>query len=156
MSVQFPQFKSDAKNQSCTDYVQMLTAMDVKFFQYEKLLKYATFPDLSGQAPSMGNEDLGRDHREVKDFFDWLDKRGVNEVMTLTVEDHLHCPHDDEDVAKCVNNFRVRVLKWRKLDIYLTNLRKDVIEELHLWSSGNQSVHDQWLGQIPEFKQVRC
>ncbi|OPB38162.1 hypothetical protein A0O28_0012660 [Trichoderma guizhouense] len=155
MSVHFPQFKSDAKNQSCTDYVQVLKGMDAEFFQYEKLLKYVTFPDLSGQAPFMGNEDLKQDHREVKDVFDWLKKRGVEEVMSLTVEDHLHCPHDDEDVAKCVNNFRVGVLKWKKLDIYLTNLRKDAIEELHLWSSGNQSVHDQWLGQIPKFKQLK-
>ncbi|KAK4081591.1 uncharacterized protein Triagg1_2332 [Trichoderma aggressivum f. europaeum] len=153
MSVQFPQFKSDAKNQSCTDYVQVLKGMDAEFFQYEKLLKYVSFPDLSGQAPFMGIEDLKQDHREVKDVFDWLKKRGVEEVMSLTVEDHLHCPHRDEDVAKCVNNFRVGVLKWKKRDIYLTNLRKDAIEELHLWSSGNQSVHDQWLGQIPKFKQ---
>ncbi|KKO96663.1 hypothetical protein THAR02_11234 [Trichoderma harzianum] len=153
MSFHFPQFKSDSANEICADYVRGLQTMKVEFFRYERLFKYAIFPDLNGQVPFMGNEELKQDHNEVTDVFDWLSKRGVKEVMSLTVEDRLHCPHTDEDVASCVNKFRVRVLKWKKLDIYLTNLRKDAIEELHLWSSGNQSVHDQWLGQIPEFKQ---
>ncbi|KAL6795510.1 hypothetical protein J3E68DRAFT_404485 [Trichoderma sp. SZMC 28012] len=155
MCFQLPQLKSDTKNESSTDYVKRLKAMKDDFFRYEKVLKYANFPDLSGQAQFMGNEDLKQDHREVKDVFRWLRDRKVDEVVSLSVGDRLHCPHDDEDVKYCVNEFHVRVLNWKKLDIYLKNMVKSPVEELHLYSSGNRSVHDQWIAQLPKFEQLK-
>ncbi|EHK21354.1 uncharacterized protein TRIVIDRAFT_152771 [Trichoderma virens Gv29-8] len=130
--------------------------MDKRIFRHEKYLKSVTFPDLSGQAPFMSNEDLKQDHREVNDVLQWLSDQNVQGIMGLFVEDRLQCPHNDEDVTKCVNEFNVRVLNWRKLDIYLKDFDKELVEELHLYSSGNRSVHDQWLDQIPRFKRVSC
>ncbi|KAL7950024.1 hypothetical protein V8C42DRAFT_309254 [Trichoderma barbatum] len=155
MSFHFPLFKSDINRGSFADYVQGLKTMKVKFFRFERVLKYAFFPELSVQVPFMSSEDMNQDHREVMDAFDWLESQGVEEVMSLTVNDRLYCPHADEDVTACVNTLGVRILKWRKLDTYLKNMTDISLEELHLYSSGNRSVHDQWLSQLPRFKKLK-
>lgn len=158
MSFHFPQFKSDTKNESSTDYVRGLTELtkiSPDFFRFESVLKYAMFPNLSGPTLLQSSDDFKQDHKEVKDTLDWLKDRGVHEVINLYVGDRLHCPHDDDHVAQCVTALKVRVLNWKKLDIYLNGLTEVPIEELHLYSSGNRSVHDQWVSQLPKFKQVR-
>ncbi|KAL7927983.1 WD40-repeat-containing domain protein [Trichoderma austrokoningii] len=154
MYFDFSQFKLDAKKESFTDYIHGLRKIaNTKFFQFEQVLKYVTFPDLNGQPALMGSEAFKQDHSEVKDTLDWLRERGVEQVLSLSVDDRLHCPHDDKDVAVCVKNFGVRVLKWKKLDIYLKGFSDSLlIEELHLYSSGNQSVHDQWEVELPKFQ----
>ncbi|QYS93801.1 Peptidase_S8 domain-containing protein [Trichoderma simmonsii] len=103
----------------------------------------------------MGSEDMRQDHREVRDIFDWLESRGVKQVLSLSVEDRLYCPHTDEDIVACVNTFGVKILKWKKLDMYLKGLDANIIEELHLYSSGNRSVRDQWLSQLPRFQRLK-
>lgn len=155
MSFHLPQFRSNNKNGSFADYVRGLKTMEAKFFRFEKVLKYATFPELSSQESFTSSEDMRQDHSEVMDVFDWLRDRGAQQVLRLSVGDRLHCPHSDEDVAACVNTFGVRDLNWRKLDLYLKNMTDSPIEELHLYSSGNRSVHDQWMSQLPRFKQVK-
>lgn len=99
---------------------------------------------------------LRKDYKEIVMVMNWLKRRKpkVTQVLELSVPDRLFCPHSDNDVRDCVNDWGVRVLKWRKLDLYLCNLDKDDLEELHLYSSGNPSVHDQWCAQLPAFKKV--
>ncbi|KAL6867029.1 hypothetical protein J3F83DRAFT_761514 [Trichoderma novae-zelandiae] len=158
MSFNFPQFKSNTKNEQATDYIrglQNLTKANPTLFRFEKVLKYAVFPDLSGQAPFLGSADLKQDHREVRDTLGWLEERGVQEVLNLAVDDRLYCPHDDSEVAFCVNKFNVKVLNWKKTDIYLRDMADAPVEELHLYSSGNRSVHDQWAIQLPKLKQLK-
>ncbi|KAL7963032.1 peptidase S8/S53 domain-containing protein [Trichoderma compactum] len=152
-SLNFSQFKSDTNNGNFTNYVQGLKTMKTDAFRFEMVLKYVTFPELSNIKPVMGIEDAAKDHREVMDVFEFLTSRGVQQILNLSVKDRLYCPHTDEDVAASVNTFGVRVLKWKKLDIYLRDLDATTIEELYLYSSGNRSVHDQWLSQLPRFQQ---
>lgn len=129
--------------------------MKTDAFRFEMVLKYVAFPELTNLEPFMGAEDVTKDHREVMDVFEFLTSRGVQQILNLSVKDRLYCPHTDEDVAAYVNTFGVRVLKWKKLDIYLKDLDATTIEELYLYSSGNRSVHDHWLSQLPRFQQVR-
>ncbi|KAL7933623.1 hypothetical protein V8C35DRAFT_322252 [Trichoderma chlorosporum] len=155
MSFHLPQFKSDRENESLTDYVRGLKAKTDNLFRFERTLKQVTISELSGQEQLRTFENMRQEHSEVMDIFGWLQDKGVQQVLRLYVGDRLHCPHADEDVAACVNTFGVRVLHWRKLDLYLKNMTDSSIEELHLYSSGNRSVHDQWLCQLPRFKQLK-
>ncbi|KAL6698003.1 hypothetical protein J3F84DRAFT_406347 [Trichoderma pleuroticola] len=155
ISLNFSRFKSDTNNGNFTNYVQGLKTMNTDAFRFETVLKYVAFPELSTLEPIKGIEDVTKDHREAMDVFEFLTSRGVQQIMNLSVKDRLYCPHTDEDVAASVNTFGVRVLKWKKLDIYLKDLNTTTIEELYLYSSGNRSVHDQWLSQLPRFQQLK-
>ncbi|KAL7915820.1 hypothetical protein GGI35DRAFT_7426 [Trichoderma velutinum] len=155
MSFHLPQFKTNNKHRSFANYVRDLKTCEAKFLRFEKVLKYATFPELNGEEPSVSSEDMRQYHSEITEVFFWLQDRGVQQVLRLSVNDRLHCPHTNEDVAACVNAFGVRALNWRKLDLYLKDMADSSIEELHLYYSGNPSVHDQWLSQLPRFKQLR-
>lgn len=93
------------------------------------------------------------DHTEITTVFKWLRDHQVEQVLELSVPDRLLCPHSDEDVAYCVNNSGVRVLKWRKLDLYLGNLTdRSNLQELHLFSSGNRAVYERWIDDLRERK----
>ncbi|KAL5085258.1 hypothetical protein Trisim1_010700 [Trichoderma cf. simile WF8] len=154
-SLNLSQFKSDTNNGNFTNYVQGLKTMKTDAFRFEMVLKHVAFPELGNLEPFVGVEDVAKDHREVMDVFDWLELRGVQQALSLSVKDRLFCPHTDEDIATYVNKFGVRVLKWKKLDMYLEDLDVNTLEELHLYSSGNRSVHDQWFNLLPRFHQLK-
>lgn len=100
---------------------------------------------------------LRQDHDEIKIVIDWLKKRKspATQILELSVPDRLFSPHSDDIVSDCVNGLGVRTLNWRKLDLYLVDLKeRDDLEELHLYSSGNKSVHKQWYKELPSFKKV--
>ncbi|KAI9773356.1 MAG: hypothetical protein M1840_007571 [Geoglossum simile] len=152
----------DTEEQSFTEYVQWLQSQKAnmgRIFKFESILKYANFPDLNTQIPKHIQDvaaSLRVDHTEIRIVFKWLRSRGVKQVLELSVPDRLLCPHSDDDVAYCVNGSAVRVLKWRKLDLYLGNLKdKNDLREIHLYSSGNRSVHRQWYEELKKFPNVR-
>ncbi|KAL6696676.1 hypothetical protein J3F84DRAFT_407452 [Trichoderma pleuroticola] len=150
------------EHQSFSEYVQWLQAQTAEagnFFRFESILKYANFPDLHAQPPKNTEDVIGSlqiDHKEISVVFKWLRERGVEQVLELSVPDRLLCPHSDDQVAYCVNGFRIRVLNWRKLDLYLGNLSdKKYLKELHLYSSGNTAVYKGWLEALPEFVNLK-
>ncbi|KAK5991372.1 Subtilisin DY-like protein [Cladobotryum mycophilum] len=152
----------NTEEQSFADYVQWLDAQKqntARIFKFEKVLKYANFPDLDSQTTatltSQGMVNLREDHTEISDVFKWLGARGVQQVLELSVPDRLLCPHSDESVTICVNDFSIQLLNWRKLDLYLGGIKnKDNLRELHLYSSGNPSVHDHWCQELPKFAKL--
>lgn len=150
----------DITNRNFTDYVRWLKTQKSKsVFSFEKVLKYANFPSLSAPPyrhlpPSIGARVT--DHREIEDIFQWLKGKEVNTVLDLSVGDRLYGPHSDEAVAYCVNNFQVKCLKWKRLDLYMGYIEKtNNLTELHLYSSGSRAVHDHWYQQLPLFRKVR-
>jgi hypothetical protein len=156
----------DTSEISFSDYVDFLIASESKtrtFFRFESVLKYARFPSLktpSSEGGALQLQTRRRDHAEVQRVFQWLGRLEVTKVMEVSVPDRLESPHSDEAVAECINGWDVRILKWKKLDLYLGNLypgdaeNADKLEELDLYSSGNQSVHDQWYRELKRFKKV--
>lgn len=127
-------------------------------FKFEAILKYANFPDLDRPTPPHARdmmESLQNHYTGVKMICEWLERRGVEEVLEITVLDRLLRPHTDDDVAYCINGRGVRVLKWRKLDLYLGKLNdKHHLRELHLYSSGNRCLHEHWYRELPKFSNV--
>lgn len=156
-------FDINTEEQSFAEYVEGLTLHSDdeqgNFFKFESILRYARFPDLDAQNANKPEQDMKpsiqTDHTEIRMVIDWLRERGVKEILELSVPDRLFSSHSDDDVAHCVNGSAVRVLKWRKLDLYLGNLAdKHHLRKLHLYSSGNRSVHDQWRRELPNFRKV--
>ncbi|KAH7308587.1 hypothetical protein B0I35DRAFT_413215 [Stachybotrys elegans] len=157
----------DTSERSFSDYVQFLNSSETEqrsFFKFESVLKYAWFPNLRtpsspNNALPLGNKRL--EHAEIQVVYKWLKGLGVTKVMEVSVPDRLDTPHSDDVVAECVNGWDTRILKWKKLDLYLGNLYpggsedEDKLEELELYSSGNRSVHDQWYKQLERFKKLR-
>jgi hypothetical protein len=153
----------DTEEQSFAEYVHWLQSQDEtvgSVFKFENVLKYARFPDLHTQMPRHSDDlvaNLRQDHDEIKIVIDWLKKRKspATQILELSVPDRLFSPHSDDIVSDCINGLGVRTLNWRKLDLYLADLKdRDDLEELHLYSSGNKSVHEQWYKELPSFTKV--
>jgi len=115
--------------------------------KFEKVLRYADFPDLNSTFPCKP-DDYRIDYTEVLDVLQWLKIKGVTEIVEVRVEDRLHVPHNDKAVGYCTKEFKVQTLDWRKLDLYLAELDPNVtLETLHLYSSGNMAVVRNWLSE---------
>ncbi|EHK42138.1 hypothetical protein TRIATDRAFT_322237 [Trichoderma atroviride IMI 206040] len=155
MTLHFPNF--DTTSQSFTKYIKSLKDLQSDYMKFEAVLKYASFPDLEEKiAFSQGSSVnmFGTDHSEICDAVQWLKGRKVTEILELVVSDRLHSPHRDDQVIDCVNNLHVRILDWKKPDLYLPGLETDHIQHLTLYSSGNQSVIDQWCNELPKFTKL--
>lgn len=161
MGLSFPRINTP--EETFADYVEWLTeqkSSPESIYKFEKVLKHVTFPDFSGAGPPQSPQGWRMNPTEIRDVFKWLKDGKVETVLSLTVYDRLHQPHSDEDVAACVDGFGVRVLNWRKPDLYLGNLnpidknQMAQLQELHLYSSGKRAVHDDWFRELPRFPNV--
>jgi hypothetical protein len=74
--------------------------------KFEKVLRYADFPDLNCHFPGSHN-DYRVDYDEVRQVLKWLHGKGVEEIVKVKVPDRLFSPHEDEAVEYCVKTFRV-------------------------------------------------
>lgn len=145
----------DTREYSFTNYATQLCKAQSSAVRFERILKFASFPDLDNEDPYKREADLlQQENRIIKNFLSWLrHSRKVEEVLSLSVLDRLLCPHTDSDVSSCVQDFNIQRLDWRKLDLYLRDLNGD-LRELHLYSSGNPAVLDHWEEYLPKFKKV--
>ncbi|KAL7803582.1 hypothetical protein V8C44DRAFT_343878 [Trichoderma aethiopicum] len=160
------QLPIDTDRDSFADYVQGLEDQGDSVsdtFKFEKVLKYVKCPSLHSYAqasiqPLGIAATLRTDYNEMEIMYNWLRKRGVCQVLDLSVPDRLFSPQSDEIVEKCVNSWNIRILNWRKLDLFLgrfTTKTKEHLRELHLYSSGNSSVHEQWYRELPTFPKLK-
>ncbi|KAF2497767.1 subtilisin-like protein [Lophium mytilinum] len=118
---------------------------------YEKTLRYAEFPSLDMWVEERDvfseSSHLKREHTEVFKILKWLEKKDVTTIIKLKVPDRLINAHDDRKMASFVDYFNVKVLDWKVLDLSISVLgknTKDLLEELHLYSSGNRAVISHW------------
>lgn len=119
----------------------------LKAIKFEKVLRYADFPDLISTFPCT-LDDYRKDYDEVHDVLRWLNAKGVEEIVEVKVLDRLNTPHDDNVVKYCVQEFKVRTLDWRKLDLCLADLDpQKTLKTLHLYTSGNMAVIHNWLAR---------
>ncbi|PTB62989.1 hypothetical protein BBK36DRAFT_1144522 [Trichoderma citrinoviride] len=106
-----------------------------KRFKFERVLKYVKCPSLHSHAQAT-TQPLGiaatlrTDYNEMEIMYNWLQKRGVHQILELSVPDRLFSPQSDDIVEK------------------------KHLQELHLYSSGNSSVHEQWYRELPNFPKL--
>ncbi|CAH0024479.1 unnamed protein product, partial [Clonostachys rhizophaga] len=160
-------FSSD--NYSASDFIDSIFFQEEQggqdIIRFEKTLKYVAFPQFdvkpAGREMYQDNANLRKPHREVFEVLRWLEKKRVDKIIELIVPDRLINPHDDVEMAWWLKAFGVEKLDWRVLDLSFTNLRdppmknpsgvskkefqNSEIRELHIYSSGKQSVLDHWL-----------
>lgn len=73
------------------EYVEWLEAEDEdtgKIFKFESVLKYVNFPDPNAQIPKHGQDRaavLRAEHNEIGIVFQWLKRRGVQQVLYRAV-----------------------------------------------------------------------
>ena len=133
---------------------------------YEPTIRYAEFPALDlrveDQEGFSYSKPFATEHREVFNVLSWLyDPKGVRSIIKLKVQDRLVNPHNELEIARYVQDFKVEVLDWKILDLPISIFdadgddkikgkdkikAKDRIRELHLYSSGRRAVINHWLG----------
>lgn len=135
------------------DFVDSLTrtvetARQTRQLEFEKVLRYADFPELNCRLPSSWDE-LRKDYQEVHQVLMWLkNSKNVSEVMEIKVLDRLWNPHHHELIAECVQKLKISSLNWRRLDLYLNGLDPHKsLRTLHLYTGGNPAVLNHWFGE---------
>lgn len=148
-----------------TDFVLSLTnpRWGKHILRYEETLRYAAFPQLDMSPEERecykSGTHLEHMHEEVFKILDWLAKNKVKRIIKLKIPDRLINPHDDEEMAKQLEKFKVEILEWKVLDLSISAFGKETktrIRGLYLYSSGNLGVIEHWFGPsgIPSLKNV--
>ncbi|UKZ68741.1 uncharacterized protein TrAtP1_009763 [Trichoderma atroviride] len=101
--------------------------------RFDSVLQYVTFPKVQVQIKGR-HADLEREAEEqsgvrqvgvsgckdMKYFFDWLNKKGVRHIITLSVEDSRDSEekvHSDQVIQESLEKFTIEHLDWRKTDL---------------------------------------
>ncbi|KAL4969565.1 uncharacterized protein BDV14DRAFT_195830 [Aspergillus stella-maris] len=132
---------------------------------FEDTLFFVQLPDLNHVKQPCYQGTIGK-------LFSWLAKvQGVKTINRLFIPDNSLTPLSDAFIARFVlDQFRIEVMDWRKLDANLevftcgcddpgTGNTRRHIKELTLYSSGNWSVLYHWiceegLAKLPELNKV--
>jgi hypothetical protein len=125
---------------------------NAQLLSYEPLIKYAEFPalDLHPDDKESSGDEMSREHREIFAILDWLRKnKQVNAILELQVRDRLFNPHDEDQIAKYVDDFKVEILNWRFLDLSVSVFERsrERLKGLHLYSSGKQAPVSHWFSK---------
>jgi hypothetical protein len=153
IEIMFDYFEVDPNNSeiNATDFVQIFNHS-----RFDPVLKFVHFrnvrvkgkdaPQLlpAGASSSYLDDDFGR--TDMKFFFDWFRyKKGVQRILSVTVED-MDDPHSDEAIEKCLENFQVEILDWRKEDLCPETIQRigHNLTEIHLQWSGKNAVLRAW------------
>lgn len=102
-------------------------------------LIYIEFPDLQASA-------LNSKRDEAITILEWLNEKGVHNILSLNVPDSLQNPHRESDIVKTLQKFEsVEFLNWRIQDMSLDTLKRiKGLKSLRLYSSGNRDVLKFW------------
>ncbi|KAG0131236.1 hypothetical protein HOY82DRAFT_560245 [Tuber indicum] len=136
-------------------------------WKFENILRYVYFPKVNfknpstdiypvkdtskkqGQSQHYNSNDEGIGRKDLQVMFDWLrNNRGVKKIIEVRVLDNEDPPHSDEIIEKSLKNFDVEVLNWFKFDLCSETILKAApnVQEVHLYSSGNNAVLHAWSG----------
>ncbi|KAJ5544315.1 hypothetical protein N7513_007126 [Penicillium frequentans] len=123
---------------------------DFSHHQLNSILQYVAFPQVSViSSKESGNkfspEISGR--TDMLFFFKWLrENKKVFRVLKVIVDDLKQPSHSDEVIEKALENFKVEILDWRKVDICPRTFCRigAEIQTLHLYWSGRNSVLRSW------------
>ena len=127
-------------------------------FEFDDVLLYVDFRKLELETPperpprrggARMDSDPGLGRKDIEPFFDWLYKKGVRNIIKVSVEDLEDPPHCDQSIEDSLCRFEIENLDWRKYDLCpeaIWNACKSSknLNELHLWWSGNNAILRAW------------
>lgn len=108
-------------------------------------LPYVQVKTARSRGASPDKDCLGRCDYET--IFSWIKKKGVKQIIHLSVEDYQPRSHSCESIEKALKDLRVvKVWDWCKPDIDSETLIKAApdVQELVLYWSGNNAVLRGW------------
>jgi len=126
-------------------YLSYLENFNDVHFECENWLKYVRLPEFHCD-PKAPDELHKGPRADARIIFDSLRKRNVDCILEITVPDCPNHPHSDESIIHCLNGLQVKRLDWRKPDLSVKTILKAApdVEEICLYSSGNQDVLIHW------------
>jgi hypothetical protein len=80
-------------------------------------------------------------------LFKWLrEKKGVQKILEVHVEDDGKVSHSDELIVEALKDFDVEIWDWKKRDICSETIYEAApnVRKLNLYSSGNNAVLRSW------------
>ncbi|KAL9636665.1 MAG: hypothetical protein Q9164_002684 [Protoblastenia rupestris] len=131
--------------------LKALEAMWQTHVQFEEVLQYVAIPNLKvngfeseewTQKPYWQSE--GR--KDYLFIFDWLQKKGVKQILRIVVEDDEDCPHSDEVIVEALKTFDIRIWDWRKYDICVDTmlLAAKNAHNVKIYCKGNNGILQSW------------
>ena len=115
---------------------------EVRFYP---ILLYVQFPFLDASYHPSGPKAVGQGAERI---LQWLrDKKGITEIIELHVPGSTPRAESEEVIEKALYGISVDLLDWQVLDLSVDIILKSGaknVEELHLYSSGNWGVLQQW------------
>ncbi|KAF2012823.1 hypothetical protein BU24DRAFT_465179 [Aaosphaeria arxii CBS 175.79] len=139
-------------------------------FEFDDVLLYVDFRKLELERPPVRQRNIrpdsdGTGRKDVQPFFNWLYKKGVRNIIKVSVEDREGIPHSDVTIEESLKQFDIEILDWRKCDlcpqaIYdACHKNSKNLGEIHLWWSGNNAILRAWsesdgLVRLPKLKNI--
>ncbi|CAG1990390.1 unnamed protein product [Fusarium graminearum] len=98
-----------------TDRTFVETFSNMKF---DDVLQFVSFPDVEVKFTSRHETKRnGKERRDMKFFFDWLQDKGVRHIIRVDVEESREFPHSDQAISESFNAITVERLNWKKVDL---------------------------------------
>ncbi|KAK1834951.1 hypothetical protein QBC39DRAFT_182335 [Podospora conica] len=105
----------------------------------------ATLADVNhaGAAP---RADQGTGRVDLIVVFDLLRTARVDTILKVMVDDSLETPHSNDAIEKCLSDFNVEELDWKRPDLSSEVVYRAApnVKVLHLISTGNEAVLQSW------------
>ncbi|KAL1640281.1 hypothetical protein SLS58_007097 [Diplodia intermedia] len=128
---------------------------NVQYAEFEDTLQYVELPRLELEKPDdvpakfrgrVAPKD-GKGRNDYPFIFDWLQKKGVDRILKLYVDDSEEPSHSEETIENALEKFRiVQLWDWKKFDLSSETILKAAkdVEEVWLYWSGNNAVLRSW------------
>ncbi|KAM3069733.1 hypothetical protein ACMFMG_010443 [Clarireedia jacksonii] len=89
--------------------------------------------------PNINSEEWKDNTDSLIRFFDMLRRKSVGRIIKLTVWDNEDMPCNDDTIAKCLHDFDVRYLDWKKRDLSIDVVRLEAPNVVELWLKSRDS-----------------
>ncbi|KAF4455939.1 hypothetical protein F53441_1806 [Fusarium austroafricanum] len=125
---------------------------------FDPFLRYVSFRRIELQRPAPPTKSsrlanmrsqrpkTGRGRTDLTVLFGWLERKRVERILKVVVDDLKDPPHSDKAIEDCLTKFDVEVLDWRKVDLCPETIFTACpnVRQLYLRWSGNRAVLRAW------------
>ncbi|KAB2570259.1 hypothetical protein DBV05_g11058 [Lasiodiplodia theobromae] len=126
---------------------------DSRHFKFEDTLRYVELPQLEIERPVPSKfvpkravpDGHGRTDYAV--VFEWLRKKGVKRILSLSVSDLKEPSHSEETIEEALRDIEViKLWDWQRSDLSPETIFKAAknVEEVYLYWNGNEAVLRSW------------
>ncbi|KAI1318151.1 hypothetical protein F5Y16DRAFT_135965 [Xylariaceae sp. FL0255] len=119
-------------------------------FEFDNSLQYVLIGPISIQNRQlMDLNSMSPDgRRDIVTLFEWLQSKGVKNIIKVVVQEQDEPFHSDEAIIASLSHFNIEILDWRKPDLCpeAINTACHNVRELHLYWSGINGMLLAWGG----------